>query len=78
MINVSKITSVDKISVDILIRSDIINPVMREVNEINQAKMDIAGVEGTLDMLSKCDWRTKEEMQVTMARMAKELSLIHI
>ena len=41
--------------------------------DINDAKMEIAGVEGTLEMLSKCDWRTPEELKTSMARMANEL-----
>jgi len=47
---------------------------MREIDKINEAKLAIAGVEGTLEMLGKCDWRTTEEMKITMTRMAKELA----
>ena len=55
--------------------SDIINSVMRQeqFTKINDAKFDMAGVEGVLEDVAKRDDYTNAELRSCMVRMAQTL-----
>jgi|TARA_R110000824_G_scaffold205195_1_gene389971 hypothetical protein len=44
-----------------------------QFTKINDAKFDMAGVEGVLEDFSKCEYLTKAELRSCMARMAHRL-----